>query len=184
FTYGEADGEKLTMDYYAPAGPGPHPIAIIIHGGGGVSGTSRNGSEAYCAEFLAPAGYAVFSINYRLAPKYPYPDMLQDVERAIRYIRYHASEWDANRNKIALVGGSAGGWLSNMAGLIGAPGDPSAKDPVDRESANVQAVVTLFGPSDFRGKPINASLHAVVDPLKADQRELTRRGRSFNQAER
>jgi acetyl esterase/lipase len=164
-TYAEPDGEKLTMDYYAPGGPGPHPVAIIIHGGGFISGTSRNGSEAYCAEFLAPAGYAVFSINYRLAPKYPYPDMLHDVERAIRYIRYHASEWDANRNKIALVGGSAGGWLSNMAGLIGAPGDPSAKDPVDRESARVQAVVTIFGPSDFRGKPVNANLHALLDPL-------------------
>jgi alpha-L-fucosidase 2 len=107
----------------------------------------------------------VFSINYRLAPKYPYPDMLQDVQRAIRYIRYHASDWDANRNKIALVGGSAGGWLSNMAGLIDAPGDPSAKDPVDRESAVVQAVVTIFGPSDFRGKPQNANVHALLDPL-------------------
>jgi len=165
FTYGEADGEKLTMDYYAPAGPGPHPIAIIIHGGGFIGGTSRNGSEAYCAEFLAPAGYAVFSINYRLAPKYPYPDMLQDVQRAIRYIRYHASDWDANRNKIALVGGSAGGWLSNMAGLIDAPGDAKAKDPVDREDANVQAVVTLFGPSDFRGKPVNPNEHALLDSL-------------------
>lgn len=164
-TYGEADGEKLTMDYYAPSGAGPHPVAIIIHGGGFISGTSRNGSEAYCAEFLAPAGYAVFSINYRLAPKYPYPDMLNDVERAVRYIRYHASDWDANRNKIALVGGSAGGWLSNMAGLIGAPGDASAKDPVDRESAAVQAVVTLFGPSDFRGKRVNPDMHALLDPL-------------------
>src|SRR5579863_2784698 len=137
--YGEAGGEKLTMDYYPPAGPAPHPVAIIIHGGGYVEGTSKNNSEAYCAQFLAPAGYAVFSIDYRLAPKYPYPDMLQDTQRAIRYIRFHAAEWDANRNKIALVGGSAGGWLSNMAGLIDAPGDPAAKDAVDRESANVQA---------------------------------------------
>ncbi|MGA2185117.1 MAG: alpha/beta hydrolase fold domain-containing protein [Bryobacteraceae bacterium] len=164
-TYGAPGGEQLTMDYYAPSGPGPHPVAIIIHGGGFTGGTSRNGSEAYCAEFLAPAGYAVFSINYHLAPKYPYPDMLHDVQRAIRYIRYHASEWDANRNKIALVGGSAGGWLSNMAGLIDAPGDPSAKDPVDRESSAVQAVVTIFGPSDFRGKPVNPNVHALLDPL-------------------
>jgi len=164
-TYSHPGGVPLTMDYYAPSGPGPHPVAIIIHGGGFVSGTSRNGSEAYCAEFLVPAGYAVFSIDYRLAPKYPYPDMLQDVQRAIRYIRYHASEWDANRNKIALVGGSAGGWLSNMAGLANAAGDPSATDPVDRESAVVQAVVTIFGPSDFRGKPVGPNLHALLDPL-------------------
>ncbi len=82
--YGVADGQQLTMDYYAPKGPGPHPIAIIIHGGGYQRGNSKSGSEAYCADFLAPAGYAVFSINYRLAPKYPYPYMVYDVERAIR----------------------------------------------------------------------------------------------------
>ncbi len=91
--YGVADGQTLTMDYYAPKGGGPHPIAIIIHGGGYHGGDSRSGSEAYVADFLAPAGYAVFSINYRLAPKYPYPYMVLDVERAVRYIRYNAKRW-------------------------------------------------------------------------------------------
>jgi alpha-L-fucosidase 2 len=160
--YGEAAGEKLAMDYYAPAGPGPHPVAIIIHGGGFIGGTSKNGSEAYCADFLAPAGYAVFSINYRLAPKYPYPAMVEDVQRAIRFIRAHASDWSADPKRITLVGGSAGGYLSNMAGLLNSPGDKAAKDPVDRESARVQAVVTLFGPSNFRGKPMNSSVQALL----------------------
>ncbi len=161
-TYGKAGGEKLTMDYYAPSGAGPHPVAIIIHGGGFVEGTSKNGSEAYCADFLAPAGYSVFSINYRLAPKYPYPAMLHDVERAIRFIRHNSSQWNADPERIALVGGSAGGYLSNLAGLLNAPGDKSAADPVDRESASVQAVVTLFGPSDFRGHPVNKHVEALL----------------------
>lgn len=163
--YGEADGQKLTMDYYAPKGPGVHPIAIIIHGGGYQRGDSKSGSEAYCADFLAPAGYAVFSINYRLAPKYPYPYMVYDVERAIRYLRHNARNWDADPAKIALVGGSAGGFLSNMAGLVGAPGEPHAADPVDRESATVQAVVTLFAQSSFATVPLNADVHALLDPL-------------------
>src|SRR5712692_1636122 len=154
------------MDYYPPAGPAPHPIAIIIHGGGFVGGTSKNNSEAYCADFLAPAGYAVFSINYRLAPKFPYPAMVEDVERAIRYIRYNAKKWRADPKRIALVGGSAGGYLSNMAGVLGAPGIKGAKDPVDRASARVQAVVTLFGPSDFRGRrEPSAGLKALLGPL-------------------
>jgi alpha-L-fucosidase 2 len=163
--YGEADGQKLTMDYYAPKGPGVHPIAIIIHGGGYQRGDSKSGSEAYCADFLAPAGYAVFSINYRLAPKYPYPYMVYDVERAVRYLRHNAGNWHADPEKIALVGGSAGGFLSNMAGLVGAPGDPHASDPVDRESAKVQAVVTLFAQSSFATVPLNADVHALLDPL-------------------
>jgi acetyl esterase len=167
--YGEAAGEKLTMDYYPPAGPAPHPIAIIIHGGGYVGGTSKNGSEAYCAQFLAPAGYAVFSINYRLAPKYPYPAMVEDVERAIRYIRHNAKTWNADPKRIALVGGSAGGYLSNMVGVLQAPGIAGSKDPVDRTSARVQAVVTLFGPSDFRGSEPGAGLKALLGPLIAQK---------------
>src|SRR5437879_7458926 len=167
--YGEVGGEKLTMDYYAPAGPAPHPIAIIIHGGGFVGGTSKNNSEAYCADFLAPAGYAVFSINYRLAPKYPYPAMVEDVERAIRYIRHNAKTWQADPKRIALVGGSAGGYLSNMAGILQAPGIRGSKDPVDGTSARVQAVVTLFGPSDFRGREPSAGLKALLGPLIAQK---------------
>ena len=94
--YGEAGGQKLTMDYYPPAGQGPHPATIIIHGGGFVGGTSKNGSEAYCADFLAPAGYAVFSINYRLAPQVKLRAMTDDVRRAIRYIRHNAKQWDVD----------------------------------------------------------------------------------------
>ena len=163
--YGHAAGETLTMDYYAPSGPGPHPVAIVIHGGGYQRGDSKSASEAYCIDFLAPAGYAVFSINYRLAPRYPYPYMVYDVERSIRYIRHNAGQWNADPGKIALVGGSAGGFLSNMAGLLNAPGDPGATDPVDRESARVQAVVTLFAQSSFATVPLNADVHALLDPL-------------------
>ncbi|MSV30647.1 MAG: alpha/beta hydrolase [Bryobacterales bacterium] len=169
--YGEAGGEKLTMDYYGPGQTSgrPHPVAIIIHGGGFTRGTSRNNSEAYCADFLAPAGYAVFSINYRLAPKHPYPAMVEDVERAVRFIRHNAKKWNADPRRVALVGGSAGGYLSSMAGLRGglvsSKGVPGAKDRVDRESARVQAVVTLFGPSDFRGQPAPESLKALLGPL-------------------
>jgi alpha-L-fucosidase 2 len=163
--YGEAGGEKLTMDYYPPSGTAPHPIAIIIHGGGFVGGNSKNNSEAYCAQFLAPAGYAVFSINYRLAPKCPYPAMVEDVERATRYLRHNAKKWQADPGRIALVGGAAGGYLSNMVGVLNAGGIKGAKDPIDRTSARVQAVVTLFGPSDFRNQPVGENLKALLGPL-------------------
>jgi acetyl esterase len=170
--YGAADGQQLTMDYYAPKGAGPHPIAIIIHGGGYQRGNSKSGSEAYCADFLSPAGYAVFSINYRLAPKYPYPYMVYDVERAIRFLRHKASRSpDLQANRIALIGGSAGGFLSNMVGLLNLPGDLSAADPVDRESAQVQAVVTLFAQSSFATVPLNADVHALLDPLIKEKGE-------------
>ena len=151
-SYGEAAGQQLTMDYYPPAGKGPHPVVIIIHGGGFVGGASKNGSEAYCADFLAPAGFAVFSINYRLTPKFTLGDMVSDVHTAVRFIREHASRWDADGARIALVGGSAGGYLSNMAGLV-----------ADKDAA-VQAVVTLFGISDWTGMPYRATLDPMFEP--------------------
>jgi len=169
--YGTPDGQALTMDYYAPKGRGVHPIAIIIHGGGYHGGDSKSGSEAYVADFLAPAGYAVFSVNYRLAPKYPYPYMVLDVQRAVRYIRYHAKDWHADPNRIALVGGSAGGFLSNMVGLLNGAGDPNAADPVDRESARAQAVVSLYAQSSFEFVPLNADVHRLLDPLIAQKGE-------------
>lgn len=169
--YGTADGQPLTMDYYAAKGEGVHPIAIIIHGGGYHGGTSKNGSEAYVADFLVPAGYAVFSVNYRLAPKYPYPYMVYDVQRAVRYIRYHAKEWNADPDKIALVGGSAGGFLSNMVGLLNAPGDPKAADPVDRVNAKAEAVVSLYAQSSFEFVPLNEDVHRFLDPFIAQKGE-------------
>jgi acetyl esterase len=172
--YGTADGQPLTMDYYAPKGSGPHPIAIIIHGGGYHGGDSKSGSEAYVADFLAPAGYAVFSVNYRLAPKYPYPYMVFDVQRAVRYIRYNAKQWNANPNKIALVGGSAGGFLSNMVGLLNEDSNPAATDPIDpidRVSAKAQAVVSLYAQSSFEFVPLNADVHRLLDPLIAQKGE-------------
>jgi alpha-L-fucosidase 2 len=169
--YGVADGQQLTMDYYAPKGGSIHPIAVIIHGGGYHGGDSKSGSEAYVADFLAPAGYAVFSVNYRVAPKYPYPCMVLDVQRAVRYIRYNASKWNADPEKIALVGGSAGGFVSNMVGLLNGDGDPKAADPVDRVSAKAQAVVSLYAQSSFEFVPLNADVHRFLDPLIAQKGE-------------
>jgi alpha-L-fucosidase 2 len=97
--------------------------------------------------------------------------MVQDVQRAVRYIRYHARDWHADPNEIALVGGSAGGFLSNMVGLLNAPGDPNAADSVDRVSARVQAVVSLYAQSSFEFVPLNADVHRLLDPLIAREGE-------------
>jgi acetyl esterase/lipase len=174
--YGVADGQTLTMDYYAPKEKAHsreklRPIGIIIHGGGYHGGDSKSGSEAYAADFLAPAGYAVFSVNYRLAPKYPHPYMVLDVQRAVRFIRHNAQRWNADGARIVLVGGSAGGFLSNMVGLLNAAGDPNATDPVDRESAKAQAVVSLYAQSSFEFVPLNADVHRLLDPLIAEKGE-------------
>lgn len=137
---GAPSGWVQTMDYYAPAGEGLHPAVIIVHGGGFTGGTSRNGSEAYCADFLAPAGYAVFSTNYRLAPANTLTDMVADVQRAIGWVKTHAAQYNVDPKKVVLLGGSAGGYLSNMVGVKARHGE-------------LAAVVTLYGISNLAEMP-------------------------------
>jgi acetyl esterase len=163
--YGVAAGQQLTMDYYAPQSSGPHPAVIIIHSGGFVAGDSRSRSETYCADFLVPAGYAVFSINYRLAPQFSYPAPIEDVQRAIRFVRANAHRWNIDQTRLALIGGSAGGYLGAMAGLEQAQGNQAASDPVDRESAQVQAVVSLYGLTGFENIELSKNEHLLLDPL-------------------
>lgn len=141
----------LTMDFYPSAGrtAPPYPAVLILHGGGFIGGTSRSPSEAYCADFLAPAGYNCFSVNYRLAPTADLAGMVSDVQRAIRFVRHHAAQYRVDPGRIALLGGSAGGYLSNMAGLLRPTAVADSPDPVTRTSDAVQAVVTLFGLSDL-----------------------------------
>jgi len=153
---------EVGIDYYAPEGPGPHPVAILIHGAGS---DKRSSSIAYMADFLTPARYAVFSIDYRLPPKHPYPAMVEDVERAVRYIRYHARKWDADPDRIALVGGSAGGYLANMVAVRRRGAIQGAKDPVDRASARVQAVVSLYSFGDLRGRDPNPAWRELLRTL-------------------
>ena len=135
-----------TMDYYAAEGAGPHPAVVIVHGGGFTGGTPRNGSEAYCADFLTPAGYAVFSTSYRLAPGATFTEMVEDVQASVRFVSRNAAKYGVDAGKIVVLGGSAGGYISNMAGLA----EPTVVDGV---SDRLAAVVTLYGISDVRTMP-------------------------------
>jgi alpha-L-fucosidase 2 len=146
--YGTAGGEKLLLDVYRPAAPGPHPAVIAIHGGGWRGG-DKSGDKGL-GDGLTANGIACFSLDYRLAPKHTYPAQVLDVARAVRWVRAHAKQYDIDPNRLATFGGSAGGHLSLMLGVI-QPGDfQSPDDPNKALSAKVQCVVDLFGPADFR----------------------------------
>ncbi len=166
--YSEAGGGggALTLDYYRPA-PGPlaHPAAILLHGGSLVSGSSRDEETVGLAGLLSRAGYAVFAVNYRLAPRHPYPAASDDVLRAIRFVRFHGRRWRVDPKQIALVGTDAGGYLASLAGVHTAVAPPGATDAVGRQSASVQAVVSLFAYSDFRGWPASPALRGFLAPL-------------------
>ena len=70
--FSEVDGVRLTLDANVPEGTGPFPAAVLVHGGGWVAGDKQQ-YITYIFQPLSDAGFAWFSINYRLAPKYKFP---------------------------------------------------------------------------------------------------------------
>ena len=98
---------------------------------------------------LIQRGYTVFAVTHGSQPRYTISDAVADVDRAVRYVRFHAKDFAIDPERIGITGASAGGHLSLMQGVAGRPGDPKAKAPVQRTSSRVQAVACFFPPTDF-----------------------------------
>lgn len=109
----EVDGEKLLADFYRPSSDSRVPIVLMIHGGGWITGTRHQ--ILVHANRLTAAGFAVLSIEYRLAPKHKFPAQLDDVQAAIRYIQEQADALNVDANKLVIWGYSAGGHLAALA---------------------------------------------------------------------
>ena len=106
--YGRPGGHPLLLDFHVPDGPGPFPAAILVHGGGFDSG-SRARNMAPTFQPLADAGFAWFSIDYRMAPEFRYQQATEDVDTAIKWLKAHAKTYKVDASKIVISGESAGG---------------------------------------------------------------------------
>lgn len=150
-TYGEADGVALKMDLYFPKQPAskPMPALMYVHGGAWRTGDKAMGAGMMAVSELLKRGYLVTSINYRLAPKYKFPAQIEDTKCAVRYLRAHAKEYDLDPNRIGVWGGSAGGHLVALLGLADEKAGLEGKGGWADQSSRVQAVVDMFGPTDF-----------------------------------
>jgi acetyl esterase/lipase len=145
--YGRKDGLALTMDVFTPKEK-PNGLGIIFV----VSGGWRSHPGAIRPELYSPflsRGYTVFSVVHGTQPKFTVPEIIQDVQRAVRFIRYHARDYHIDPDHLGITGASAGGHLSLMIGMAGAAGNPKANDPLERVSTRVQAVACFFPPTDF-----------------------------------
>ncbi len=163
--YGRKAGLALTMDVFAPKEK-PNGLGVIVV----ISGGWRSHPGAIRPEMYYPflkRGYTVFAVVHGTQPKFTIPEILDDVHRSVRFIRYHAKDYHIDPDRLGISGGSAGGHLSLMVGTDGVAGDPKAKDPVERVSSRVQAVACFYPPTDFLnwGKP-----GAVLDALHMDSR--------------
>jgi acetyl esterase/lipase len=145
--YGRKFGTALTLDVIQPTQPANGYGIVFMVSGGWFSGHDNVNPGSY-APYL-DRGYTVFAVVHGSQPKFTIPEVAQDIQRAIRFIRFNAKKWNVNPEHLGITGGSAGGHLSLTMGTQGGPGKADAKDPIDRESSAVQAVACFFPPTDF-----------------------------------
>ena len=129
-------GHSLLLDLHVPDGPGPFPAAILVHGGG-FDGGNRVTNMAPTFQPLADAGFAWFSIDYRMAPDFRFPQAKEDIDAAIKWVKANAKTYKVDVSKLVLSGESAGGYLVNYAATHETP------------ETKVAAVVDIYGPTDY-----------------------------------
>jgi acetyl esterase/lipase len=166
--YGRKHGMALTMDVFTPKS-NPNGAGIIWAVSGGWFSAHEAINAGPISELLK-RGYTVFAVVHGSQPRFTIPEVVADMNRAVRFVRYHAADYHVDPNRIGVTGASAGGHLSLMLGTAGDNGKPDARDPVDRTSSRVQAVACFFPPTDFLnyGKPgENAIGRGVLKGFKA-----------------
>ncbi len=146
--YGKIDGKPLTLDLFVPeGGPTPRPAAIYLHGGSWRSGTPAQFHRQ--AAHMATKGYVGACIRYRLSKKAKFPAALEDSKCAVRWLRANAETYQIDPKRIAAVGGSAGGHLAELVGVIDESFGLEGKGGHEAYSSEVQAVVSFNGVTDL-----------------------------------
>ena len=147
---------SLALDAYVPEGEGPFPTCILVHGGGFIGGTKQSFITPLF-EPLSKAGFAWFTIDYRLAPKDRWPACADDVVTAVRWVKDHAQRYKVDVDRIALIGESAGGHLVSYVGTQN-----------EKLKLGLAAVVPFYAPHDLqmqvdRRGELGKSLSALLD---------------------
>jgi acetyl esterase/lipase len=145
--YGQRGGNKLFLDVLRPQNPNGLGVLFLVSCGWKSAGPGD--FKPWMATPLLRRGYTVFAIYHISQPKATVMSIIEDVNRAVRFVRFHASEYGIDPRRLGVTGGSAGGHLALMLATCGRPGDTNATDPVDRASSAVQAIAIFFPVTDL-----------------------------------
>jgi acetyl esterase/lipase len=147
--YGRKDGMGLLMTQLKPKLKSNGKAIISVLAGSWFSNFNMVERGVYYKRQYLDKGYNVFMVVLGSQPRYAIPDQVDDLKRAVRYIRYNAKQLGIDPGLIGIEGASAGGHLSLTIATADNTIDADASDPVDRVSSRVQAVAVLFPPTDF-----------------------------------
>jgi len=147
--YGHKDGMALFYDVFSPPKPTGQAVLFMVSGGW-FSRWQEPTQRIDSFRRLLDRGITVFAVHHGSAPLFKVPDAVADVRRAVRHVRSNAAAYGVDPNRLGVWGGSAGGHLALMLGLASDNGNPDAKDPIERVSNAVKAVVAYYPPVDLR----------------------------------
>ena len=135
----------LLLDIHAPRSGKNHPVAVLVHGGGWVTGHRYTMSRL--ADALAARGVVVYNVDYRLVGQGGgYPATFEDLACAVRFARSDAARFGGRSGPLAVVGHSAGG---HLAAVVGLAGDGYRGDCVEEDGSGLpEVLVGLAGPYD------------------------------------
>jgi acetyl esterase/lipase len=149
--YGRKAGMALTLDVFTPGQTNGAGVIFLVSGGWASSYDDPSmvhvAVENY--ETYLRRGYTVFAVVHGSMPRFNVPDIILDVQRAVRFIRHNAATFGVDPNRLGVLGSSSGGHLALMIATQGGPGPAASTDPVDHESCAVQAAAVFFPPTDF-----------------------------------
>ena len=144
--------KKHLLDIYLPANAkGKLPLVVFIHGGGWI-GNDKYADMGYMTNTVAAMlnnGIAVASIDYRFATQAVFPAILQDCNKAVSFLYDNADKYSLDKNKIALMGFSAGGHLASLMGTSQNNKVNNLYFPNSYRSFKYKAVVDFYGPTDL-----------------------------------
>jgi acetyl esterase/lipase len=144
--YGRKFGLAMTMDIFEPKESRNGSGIIFCVSGGFFS--SKSAINLNWMRIFTDRGYTVFAVVHGSSPRFTIPEILDDMHRAVRFIRVNASKYGVDPERLAITGGSAGGHLSCMQGVAPKEGDPKATDPIERVSSKIAVVGCFFPPTD------------------------------------
>ena len=156
----DADPRHL-LDLYLPAkAQGKIPLVIFVHGGGWIS-NDKYADMGYMKKTIAEivsSGFALASIDYRLATQAAFPALIQDCNRATSFLYDNANKYGLDRTRFAVMGFSAGGHLALLMGLAQNNNVAAFYMPNTTKAFRFKAVVDFYGPSEL------TSLKSSEDP--------------------
>lgn len=147
--YGHKDGLAMTFDAFSPRQNANGAGVLFMVSGGWYSAWAPPEQTRPLFAPLTNKGFTVFAVRHGSSPRYGIPDAVSDVRRSVRYIRLNAERFHVDPNRLGVYGMSAGGHLSLVLGTAADEGKPDSKDPVERVSDRVQAVVAFVAPTDL-----------------------------------